>query len=338
MRVRVGINGFGRMGRLAVRAAWDWKDLEIVHINEIKGGARVAAHLLEYDTVHGRWSRGVSHTEDAILVEGKRVSFSESAKPGDVPWRSLGVNILLECSGKFRTVELLKPYFESGVRKVIVAAPVKEGALNVVVGCNDNLYDPTRHHLLTAASCTTNCLAPVVKVIHEGIGIVHGVITTLHDVTNTQVVVDAPHKDLRRARSALNSLIPTTTGSATAISLIYPELKGKLNGIAVRVPLLNASLTDCVFEVARPTTVEEVNGLLQEAALGRLKGILGYEEKPLVSADYVNDARSGIVDAESTMVVDGTHVKVLAWYDNEWGYVNRMMELTRNVAARLDVH
>jgi glyceraldehyde 3-phosphate dehydrogenase len=309
MSVRVGINGFGRMGRLAVRAAWDWKDLEIVQINEIKGGPRVAAHLLEYDTVHGRWSRDISHTEDAILIDGKRVTFSDRPQPGSIPWGSLGVDIVLECSGKFRTVELLSPYFESGVRKVIVAAPVKEGALNVVVGCNDHLYDPARHHLLTAASCTTNCLAPVVKVIHEGIGIVHGVITTLHDVTNTQVVVDAPHKDLRRARSALNSLIPTSTGSATAISLIYPELKGKLNGIAVRVPLLNASLTDCVFEVARPTTVAEVNRLLQEASVGRLNGILGYEEKPLVSADYVNDPRSGIVDAESTMIVDGTLVK-----------------------------
>ncbi|MGH7298503.1 MAG: type I glyceraldehyde-3-phosphate dehydrogenase, partial [Polyangiaceae bacterium] len=242
---------------------------------------------------------------------------------------------VLECSGKFRTAAQLEAYFARGVKKVIVAAPVKEGALNVVVGVNDHLYDPSRHHLLTAASCTTNCLAPVVKVVHEGIGIRHGLVTTVHDVTNTQTVVDAPHKDLRRARASSLSLIPTTTGSATAIALIYPELKGKLDGMAVRVPLLNASLTDCVFEVARPTTVEEVNALLKAAADGPLAGILGYEERPLVSVDFKDDPRSGIVDALSTMVVDGTGVKILAWYDNEIGYVNRMMELARKVGQSL---
>jgi glyceraldehyde 3-phosphate dehydrogenase len=248
----------------------------------------------------------------------------------------LGVDLVLECSGKFRTVATLDPYFKKGVQKVIVAAPVKEGALNVVYGINDNLYDPEQHHLLTAASCTTNCLAPVVKVIQEGLGIRHGVITTIHDNTNTQTLVDAPHKDLRRARASSLSLIPTTTGSATAIALIYPELKGKLNGLAVRVPLLNASLTDCVFEVARPTTVEEVNGLLKAAADGPLQGILGYEERPLVSIDYKDDPRSGIVDALSTMVVDETQVKLLVWYDNEWGYSNRMMDLARKVARSLE--
>ena len=220
----------------------------------------------------------------------------------------------------------LAPYFQRGVRKVIVAAPVKDGgALNVVVGVNDDEYRPDRHHLLTAASCTTNCLAPIVKVIHEGIGIAHGVITTVHDMTNTQTIVDAPHKDLRRARAASLSLIPTSTGSATAIGLIYPELNGRLSGIAVRVPLLNASLTDCVFEVKRATSVKEVNGLLQAAAEGPLKGILAYEERPLVSVDFKGDPHSAIVDAPSTMVVDGTQVKILAWYDNEWGYVNRMV-------------
>jgi glyceraldehyde 3-phosphate dehydrogenase len=245
------------------------------------------------------------------------------------------VDLVLECSGKFRTPETLAPYFEGGVRKVIVAAPVKSGALNVVYGINDHLYDPQQHHLLTAASCTTNCLAPVVKVIHEGLGIRHGVITTIHDHTNTQTIVDAPHRDLRRARATGLSLIPTTTGSATAITLIYPELQGKLNGLAVRVPLLNASLTDCVFEVERPTTVAEVNQLLQAAAEGPLAGILGYEERPLVSVDYKDDPRSAIVDALSTMVVDGTQVKILAWYDNEWGYASRMAELARKVAASL---
>ena len=330
---RVAINGFGRMGRLAVRAAWDWPDLQIVHVNELKGGAQAAAHLLEFDSVHGRWDRGIRAAENALEIGGRRVGFSEHADPASVPWGDLGVEIVLECSGKFRTPETLRPYFERGVRKVIVAAPVKSGALNIVVGCNDKLYEPKRHHLLTAASCTTNCLAPVVKVVHEGIGIARGAITTLHDVTNTQVVVDAPHKDLRRARSALTSLIPTTTGSATAIGLIYPELNGKLNGTAVRVPLLNASLTDCVFEVRRGTTVSEVNDLFRKAsAEGPLKGILGFEERPLVSVDFKDDPRSAVVDALSTMVVDGTLVKVLAWYDNEWGYSNRILDLIAYVA------
>ena len=335
MSIRVGINGFGRMGRLALRAAWGGADLEIVHINETKGGAATAAHLLEFDSVHGRFGRRIEAHERAISIDGKSVSFTEHAALGEVPWRELGVNLVLECSGKFRTTALLNPYFEGGVKKVIVAAPVKEGALNVVMGVNDHLYRPDEHHLLTAASCTTNCLAPVVKVVHEGIGIRHGVITTIHDITNTQTVVDAPHKDLRRARASSLSLIPTSTGSATAITLIYPELKGKLNGLAVRVPLLNASLTDCVFEVARPTTVEEVNALMKAAADGPLAGILGYETRPLVSVDYKDDPRSAIIDALSTMVVDGTSVKILAWYDNEIGYVHRMVELARKVAVGL---
>lgn len=335
MKTRIGINGFGRMGRLGFRAAWDKGDVEIVHVNELHGGPDTAAHLLEFDTVHGRWDRDIIAGAGGFEVSGKRVSYSSKATPGEVDWASMGVDLVVESSGKFRTPELLQPYFDGGVSKVVVAAPVKDGALNVVMGCNDDLYDPARHHLVTAASCTTNCLAPVVKVMHEMIGIEHGLITTLHDVTNTQVVVDAPHKDLRRARSALNSLIPTTTGSATAITMIYPELKGKLNGVAVRVPILNASLTDCVFEMVRPVAVEEVNGLLKEASETYLKDILGYEERPLVSSDYVNDRRSGIVDAASTMVNDGTQVKLLVWYDNEMGYACRMMELVSKVAASL---
>ncbi|GAA5507430.1 ArsJ-associated glyceraldehyde-3-phosphate dehydrogenase [Novipirellula caenicola] len=338
MSVRVGINGFGRMGRLGFRAAWDWPDFEIVHVNEVKGGTKAAAHLLEFDTVHGRWQKEIESTDDAIVVEGKRVSFSSHSTPAEVPWRDLGVDIVVESSGKFRTPETLNPYFEQGVKKVVVAAPVKEGALNVVMGCNDDLYDPDQHHLLTAASCTTNCLAPVVKVVHEQFGIKHGVITTLHDVTNTQVIVDTPHADLRRARSALNSLVPTTTGSAKAITMIYPELEGKLNGLAVRVPLLNASLTDCVFELQRPATADEINDRLKDASQGSLKGILGFETKPLVSADYVNDIRSGIVDGPSTMMIDETMVKILVWYDNEVGYANRMMELVKKVACRLPGH
>jgi glyceraldehyde 3-phosphate dehydrogenase len=323
------------MGRLALRAAWGWPDFEFVLINEVKGGSEVGAHLLHFDSVHGRWSRDVVAQKDAIAIEGKTIPFTGFGAPAEVPWREHGVELVLECSGKFRTPALLAPYFAHGVKKVIVAAPVKDEALNVVVGVNDHLYDSQKHHLLTAASCTTNCLAPVVKVIHEGIGIRHGVITTIHDITSTQTVVDAPHKDLRRARASSLSLIPTTTGSATAISLIYPELKGKLNGIAVRVPLLNASLTDCVFEVAKPTTVEEVNAMLKKAADGPLNGILGYEERPLVSVDFKDDPRSAIIDAPSTMVVDGTSVKILAWYDNEIGYVNRMMELARKVGQSL---
>jgi glyceraldehyde 3-phosphate dehydrogenase len=335
MTTRIGINGFGRIGRLALRAAWNWPDLTFAHINELKGDAATSAHLLTFDSIHGRWPHEVQGEGDTLVIDGLNVGYSSHAEPGAVPWREHGVEIVLECSGKFRTVETLATYFQQGVRKVIVAAPVKQDALNIVVGVNDHLYEPDTHHLLTAASCTTNCLAPVVKVIHEGIGIRHGMITTIHDMTNTQTLVDAPHKDLRRARAAGLSLIPTTTGSATAIGLIFPELLGKLDGVAVRVPMLNASLTDCVFEVARPTTAEEVNRLLKTAADGPLNGILGYEERPLVSIDYKDDPRSAIVDAPSTMVTDGTQVKILAWYDNEWGYANRLVELARKVALSL---
>lgn len=335
MKKRVGINGFGRMGRLGFRAGFDSEQYEIVHINELSGSAECAAHLLEYDTVHGRWDAEITASETAISVNGQSISFSSEPTPGAVDWAGMGCDVVIESTGKFRTPELLQPYFDQGVKKVVVAAPVKEGALNIVMGCNDQLYDPATNHLVTAASCTTNCIAPPIKVIHEKIGIQRGTITTMHDVTNTQVVVDAPHKDLRRARSALNSLIPTSTGSATAITMIYPELTGKLDGVAVRVPLLNASLTDCVFHLQRPTTVDEVNTLLKEASESYLKGILGYEEKPLVSTDYTNDARSGIIDAASTMVVDGEMLKLLVWYDNEFGYAHRMMDLVAKVVQTL---
>ena len=333
MPVRIGINGFGRIGRLALRALWDHAEVEVVHINEIAGDAATAAHLLNFDSVQGRWQHEALADGDEIVADGRRIGFSSHVAPGDVPWDELGIEVVLESTSKFKTPEALAPFFARGVDSVVVAAPVKQGALNVVIGVNDDLYDPNEHKIVTAASCTTNCLAPVVKVIHEGIGIKHGAITTLHDMTATQSVVDAPHKDLRRARAASLSLIPTTTGSATAIGLIFPELQGKLDGLAVRVPLLNSSLTDCVFEVERATTVEEVNGLLREAAAsGPLAGILGYEERPLVSVDFKGDPRSSIVDALSTMVTDGTQVKILAWYDNEWGYANRWAELARRVA------
>ena len=331
--MNVAINGFGRMGRLGFRAGWGQSSYRITRVNELHGSAETAAHLLEFDTVHGRWQRDISHDSSGITVDGQHVAYGNAPSPAKMDLS--GVDIVIDATGAYRTPELLQPYFDAGVKKVIVAAPVKEQALNVVIGCNDHLYEPDRHHLLTAASCTTNCIAPVVKVIHENLGIKHGMITTMHDVTNTQVVVDAPHKDLRRARSCLNSLIPTSTGSATAITMIYPELKGKLDGLAVRIPLLNASLTDCVFELPHPTTVEEVNSLLKAASENELKGILGYEERPLVSTDYTNDTRSGIVDAPSTMVTNGTQLKLLVWYDNEVGYATRMMELVAKVAASM---
>lgn len=337
MSVRIGINGFGRMGRLTLRALWDRPGVEILHINEIKGDAETAAHLLTFDSVHGRWQRDISPTADGFRLDGRVVSFTAQATPGALDWADRGCDMVLECTGAFKTAEALQPYLDGGVKKVLVACPVKsEGVLNLVYGVNHTDYDPARHALVTAASCTTNCLAPLVKVVHEAIGIVRGSMTTIHDVTNTQIMVDAPHKDLRRARSALNSLIPTSTGSATAITLIYPELAGKLNGHAVRVPLLNASLTDCAFELKQETTAEAVNNLFRAAASeGPLKDILGVEERPLVSADFVNDPRSCILDALSTMVVDGTHLKLYAWYDNEWGYANRMADLAVMIADGL---
>jgi len=338
MATRIGINGFGRMGRLAFRAGWGNPGLEFVHINEIGGDGATSAHLLYFDSLHGRWDREVLGKGDRLVIDGKTVTHSSQKHFEDVPWRDMGVDIVLESSGKFRTREQLEAYFKAGVKKVIVAAPVKKGALNIVMGVNDHLYDPANHHILTAASCTTNCLAPVVKVIHEGIGIKHGMITTIHDMTNTQSILDTPHKDLRRARAAGLSLIPTSTGSATAIGLIFPELLGKLDGVAVRVPLLNASITDCVFEVSRKTTIEEVNLLLKQAAAGPLQGILAYEERPLVSIDFKDDPHSSIIDAPSTMVTDGTQVKILAWYDNEWGYANRYAELACKVARDLSEH
>jgi glyceraldehyde 3-phosphate dehydrogenase len=283
--------------------------------------------------VQGRWNVEATGDNHTVVIEDHIIAYTSIASIEDSNWGDC--DIVLECTGQFRTPEKLQGYFDQGVKKVIVSAPVKDGALNVVYGINDKEYDPARHHLLTAASCTTNCLAPVVKVVHENVGIKHGVYTTIHSVTNTQVVVDHPHKDLRRARSSLMNLIPTTTGSAKAIAMIYPELEGKLNGHAVRIPLANASLTDCVFEVEHPVTADEVNILFREAAKGELAGILGVEDRPLVSTDFVNDARSSIIDIPSTMVADGTQVKILAWYDNEWGYVNRMLDLAAKVAETL---
>nr|WP_197433114.1 ArsJ-associated glyceraldehyde-3-phosphate dehydrogenase [Janthinobacterium sp. B9-8] len=332
--MKVGINGFGRMGRLTLRSAWGWPDIEFVQINDPAGDAATLAHLLNFDSVHGRFAHNAEATANEIIIGEQRIKVSHNKAISDTDWS--GCDVVIEASGKMRKVELLQAYLDQGVKRVVVTAPVKEaGVLNVVVGVNDHLYDPAQHHIVTAASCTTNCLAPVVKVIHEQIGIRHGSMTTIHDLTNTQTIIDAPHKDLRRARSCGASLIPTSTGSATAITEIFPELKGRLNGHAVRVPLTNASLTDCVFELERATTVEEVNGLLKAASETYLKDILGYEERPLVSIDYRGDARSSIIDALSTMVINGTQLKLYAWYDNEWGYVNRTAELVRLVGRDL---
>lgn len=334
---RIALNGLGRIGKLALRDLIDTgAGGEIVLINEPVGAPEQHALLMEFDSVHGRWPRAISHDADSLTVAGQNIRLTQAKCIEDLPLAAMGIDLMIDCTGIFKTASKVAPYYAAGVKKVVVSAPVNdEGALNLVYGVNHHLYDPTRHDLITAASCTTNCLAPVVKVIHEAIGIRHGSITTIHDVTNTQTIVDRPAKDMRRARSALMNLIPTSTGSASAITLIYPELKGRLNGHAVRVPLLNASLTDCVFEVMRDTTVEEVNALFKTAAEGALQGILGYETRPLVSTDYVNDPRSAILDAASTMVVNGTQVKLYAWYDNEWGYACRLADVVRMVAAAL---
>ena len=332
MTLKIGINGFGRIGRLALRAAFDWPDVTFVQVNDPAGDAATLAHLLNFDSVHGRWSHEATADGDAMLIDGQRIAITRNKAIADTDWS--GCDVVIEASGKMKTTAALQAYLDQGVKRVVVTAPVKEaGVLNVVMGVNDHLYDPAVHRIVTAASCTTNCLAPIVKVIHEGLGIRHGSITTVHDLTNTQSILDQPHKDLRRARACGMSLIPTTTGSATAITEIFPELKGRLNGHAVRVPLANASLTDAVFEVKRETTVEEVNALLKAAAEGPLKGILGFETRPLVSIDYRTYPRSSIVDGPFTMVVAGTQVKIFAWYDNEWGYANRTVELARKVGA-----
>ena len=329
MTIRVGINGFGRMGRLTLRAAWG-SDLQFVKINDPAGDAATLAHLTNFDSIHGRWDREATVDGDALMIDGVRIPLTRNKDLAATDWS--GCDVVIEASGKFRKPDVLQPYLDQGVKRVVVTAPIKAaGTLDIVMGVNHARFDPAKHRIVSAASCTTNCLAPVVKVIHEKIGIRHGSLTTIHSLTNTQVIVDMPHKDLRRARACGSSLIPTSTGSATAIAEIFPELRGRLDGHAVRVPLTNASLTDCVFEVERATTVEEVNGYLKAASEGELEGILGYEPRPLVSIDFQTDPRSSIVDALSTMVINGTQVKIYAWYDNEWGYVNRTAELVRLV-------
>ena len=330
---RIAINGLGRIGKLVLRDIIDTGvDGDIVLLNDPVGDVEQHALLMEFDSVHGRWSTPVAASNGALELNGQRIRLMHEKTIEALPLAELGVDLVIDCTGVFKTGAKIAPYYASGVKKVVVSAPVKDGsALNLVYGVNHDLYDGSQR-LITAASCTTNCLAPIVKVIHENLLIKHGSITTIHDVTNTQTIVDRPAKDMRRARSALMNLVPTTTGSATAITLIYPELKRRLNGHAVRVPLLNASLTDCVFEVEQATNTEEVNGLFKAAAEGPLKGILGFETRPLVSCDYINDPRSSIIDGPSTMVINGTQVKIYAWYDNEWGYACRLADIARMIA------
>lgn len=329
-KIKIGINGFGRIGRLVLRASWGWPEFEFVQINDPALDAITAAHLLNFDSVQGRWQHEASATKNSLVIEGTQLPLTSNQAISETNWSEC--DLVIECSGKMKTRALLQAYLDQGVARVVVSAPIKEaGVLNIVMGVNHHLFDPSQHSIVTAASCTTNCLAPVVKVIHEQLGIRHGSITTIHNLTNTQSILDQPHKDLRRARASGTNLIPTTTGSASAIAEIFPELRGRLNGHAVRVPLANASLTDCVFEVERPTTAAEVNKLLKYASEHELQHILGYEERPLVSVDYCGDPRSAIVDALSTMVVNATQVKIYAWYDNEWGYSNRTAELAKMV-------
>ncbi len=333
---RIALNGLGRVGKLALRDLTDTgAGGEIVLLNDPVGDAEQHALLMEFDSVHGRWRTPVDHEAGALVLNGQRIRLTHEKMIEALPLAALGVDLVIDCTGVFKTAAKVAPYYAAGVKKVVVSAPIKDGgALNLVYGVNHHLFDGSQT-LVTAASCTTNCLAPVVKVIHESLGIRHGAITTIHDVTNTQTMVDRPAKDMRRARSALMNLIPTTTGSATAITLIYPELKGRLNGHAVRVPLLNASLTDCVFEVERATTAKEVNALFKAAADGPLKGILGFEARPLVSCDFTNDPRSSIIDGPSTMVINATQVKIYAWYDNEWAYACRLADIARMVAGMM---
>jgi glyceraldehyde 3-phosphate dehydrogenase len=322
------------MGRLALRAGWGGPDLTFAHVNEVAGDAATAAHLLTFDSIHGRFDHDATGAGESLTIDGMAIAYSGIADPAEVPWDEHGVEVVLECTGRFRTREALAAYFGRGVRKVIVAAPVKQGALNVVVGVNEDRYDPALHDLLTAASCTTNCLAPMAKALNDEFGIVKGLMTTIHAYTNDQVILDFMHKDLRRARAAAQNIIPTTTGAARATALVLPELKGKLDGMAMRVPVVDGSVTDLVVQVGREVTVDEVNAAYRAAADGPLKGYLHYTSDPIVSSDIVGTPYSCTFDSELTMTF-GDQVKVIGWYDNEWGYSSRLVDVTALVGGRL---
>ncbi|MDK2985032.1 MAG: hypothetical protein PWQ96_674 [Clostridia bacterium] len=333
MAVKIGINGFGRIGRLSYRAAMKHPELEVVAVNDLTD-ADTNAHLLKYDSVHGTLDADVEAKEDAIVVNGKEVKVFSEKDPSKLPWGDLGVDIVLEATGVFRDANKAKAHIDAGAKKVIITAPAKNEDITIVLGVNEDKYDPANHHIVSNASCTTNCLAPVAKVIHDKYGIKRGLMTTVHSYTNDQQNLDMAHKDLRRARACGMSIIPTTTGAAKAVALVMPELKGKLNGFAMRVPTPNVSVVDLVAELEKGGTAEEINATLKEAAEGKLKGILAYSDKPLVSKDYNTDPHSSIVDGLSTMVIEDTMVKILAWYDNEWGYSNRVVELAKYMAEK----
>ncbi len=331
--VNLAINGIGRIGKLVLKLLIS-KKFNIKFLNELNGDIASLLHSLEFDSIHGKWGCDFQADKNFIKINDEiiKTSFSNNIDNLDLE----NIDIVIDCTGANKNTSILQKYFNKGVKKVIVSAPINDdGIINIAYGINHNIYKPEKHNIITAASCTTNCIAPVIKVLHEKIGINHGSITTIHNLTNSQTLVDIPHKDLRRGRSAINNLIPTTTGSAKAISLIYPELKGRLNGHAVRVPILNSSLTDCVFEMKASTNTEQINRLFKSASKHEIKGILGYEERPLVSSDFVNDPRSCIIDSLSTMVVNETQVKVYAWYDNEWGYANRLVDIVGMVAKNI---
>jgi len=334
INMKIGINGFGRIGRLVCRAAFEHKNIEIVQINDPGGNAETFCHLLNFDSVHGRWHRHAQVKSNESLQVGERtVQLTGNREIGDTDWS--GCDLVIESSGFMRKKALLQAYLDQGVKQVVVSAPLSDDILNIVMGVNHTSFDKSKHSIVTAASCTTNCLAPIVKVLYDNFGIKHGSMTTIHSATNDQVILDSPHSDLRRARATGSSLIPTSTGSAAAITEIFPELKGKINGHAVRVPLTNASLTDAVFELEKPTTRDEVNALFKKAAKNELASILAYEDRPLVSIDYKTDPHSVTIDGPSTMVINGTHVKIYGWYDNEWGYSNRVVELVNYIRQQL---
>ena len=331
--VKIGINGIGRIGKLVSRLLIS-KNFNLIHLNELNGSPSSLMHSLEFDSVHGKWDAEFKLENNRIFINQNEINTSFHKQIDDMILDD--IDVMIDCTGSHKNSLVLNKYFNKGVKKVIVSAPINDNDIvNIAYGVNHNIYNPEIHNIVTAASCTTNCIAPVIKVLHENIGINHGSITTIHNLTNSQTLVDIPHKDLRRGRSAINNLIPTTTGSAKAISLIYPELKGRLNGHAVRVPILNSSLTDCVFEMKSSTNIEQINSLLKSASENELKGILGYEERPLVSSDFVNDPRSCVIDSLSTMVVNETQVKVYAWYDNEWGYANRLVDIVGMVVKNI---
>ncbi|SFF95876.1 glyceraldehyde 3-phosphate dehydrogenase [Planifilum fulgidum] len=332
-KTKIGINGFGRIGRNVFRALMDHPELEVVAVNDLTD-AGTLAHLLKYDSVHGRLEAEVKVTDEGFSVNGRTVKVMAERDPANLPWGDLGVDLVVESTGRFRKREDAAKHLQGGAKKVIISAPAKDEDVTIVMGVNEDSYDPANHHIISNASCTTNCLAPVVKVLHRQFGVRRGLMTTVHSYTNDQQILDLPHKDLRRARAAGMSIIPTTTGAAAAVAKVLPELKGKLNGFAMRVPTPNVSVVDLVAELDREVTAEEVNEALRLAAEGELKGILGYTDEPLVSKDFNGDPRSSIVDGLSTMVMDGNMVKVVAWYDNEWGYSNRVVDLAAYIVKR----